>query len=94
MRRDVAPEDRVEQLTLTESGEATDDESVAYVSSLLGTTPALSEPSWFLEAWGLPVVEQSNDDEPAVTSAPTEPEWVEELFERPAAAHPTTTARQ
>ena len=94
MRRDVAPEDQVEQLTLTETTDteptaATDEESIAYVTRRLGRTApapadaavAPGEPDWLVEAFALPPLEPRGDDDAAPAPARVvEPAWVEDAF--------------
>jgi len=93
MRRDVAPEDRVEQLTLSESYEATDEESVAYVTARLDRSvpqsAATAEPACVLEALALDLTEHLPECESMLGKPVDEHEDVAEAFW---AIHPFETA--
>lgn len=93
MRRDVVPEDQVEQLTLTETidtepSEATDEELFAYVSGRVGragqaadAVAAPSEPGWLAEVFALPALEpRGGDDAAGGPATVAEPAWVEDAF--------------
>lgn len=88
MRRDVAPEDQVEQLTLTETidvepSEATDEELFAYVSGRVGQVGQVVPPARRStgEPVAAPVEPVAVPAEPVV--APAEPAWLVEAFALP-----------